>query len=80
MEFEKNKDYFSILREEKEGRWVCDNPLFRCGDKGLFPVYRANGRYGIMNKNYHELVLKDIKDPYWIKGKKKKEVNLDELL
>jgi hypothetical protein len=32
-----------------------------CGNKGLFPVYRANGRQGVLNKNYHELVLKDIK-------------------
>ena len=60
MVFEKNKDYFSLLREEKEGYWVCENPLFMCGNRGLFPVYRVNGRYGIMNKNYHELILKDI--------------------
>lgn len=60
MVFEKNKKYFSCLREEKEGHWVCDNPLFMCGNKGLYPVYRTNGRYGILNKNYHELILKDI--------------------
>ena len=62
MKFEKNKKYFSLLREEKEGRWVCDNPLFKCGNKGLFPVYKTSGRYGVMNKNYHELVLKDINE------------------
>jgi hypothetical protein len=60
MEFEKNKKYFSCLREEREGRWVCENPLFVCGDKGLYPIYRANGRYGILNKHYHELILKPI--------------------
>mgnify|MGYP001472279889 CR=1 FL=1 len=60
MEFKKNKKYFSSLRELKEGYWLCDNPLFVCGNKGLFPVYRANGRQGVLNKNYHELVLKDI--------------------
>ena len=60
MVFEKNKDYFSLLREEKEGYWVCENPLFMCGNRGLFPVYRVNGKYGIMNKNYKELILKDI--------------------
>ena len=60
MEFKKNKKYFSSLRELKEGYWLCDNPLFVCGNRGLFPVYRANGRQGVLNKNYHELVLKDI--------------------
>ena len=39
-----------------------DNPLFICGDKGLFPVYRTGGRQGVLNKNYHELILKDISD------------------
>jgi hypothetical protein len=60
MVFEKNKKYFSCLREEKEGHWVCENPLFICGDKGLYPIYRANGRYGVLNKHYHELTLRDI--------------------
>ena len=44
MEFKRNKKYFSLLVRESETRWVCENPLFLCGDKGLFPVYRANGR------------------------------------
>ena len=61
MEFKKNKKYFSVLRRVKEGYWLCDNPLFVCGNKGLFPVYRANGRQGVLNKNYHYLVLKNIK-------------------
>ena len=62
MEFKKNKKYFSVLRRVKEGYWLCDNPLFVCGNKGLFPVYKTSGRYGVMNKNYHELVLKDINE------------------
>lgn len=60
MLFKKNKKYFSSLTEVREDYWVCDNPLFMCGDKGLFPVYRADKRYGILNKNYHELIFKDI--------------------
>ena len=60
MEFRKNKKYFSSLKKESESRWICTNPLFLCGDKGLFPVYRVNGRYGVLNKNYHELILKTI--------------------
>ena len=48
------------MTEVREGYWVCNNPLFLCGDKGLFPVYRENGRYGILNKHYHELICKDI--------------------
>ena len=60
MEFKKNKKYFSVLRRVKEGYWLCDNPLFVCGNRGLFPVYRANGRQGVLNKNYHELILKNI--------------------
>ena len=60
MEFKRNKKYFSLLKREEELRWVCENPLFVCGDKGLFPVYRAGGRQGVLNKNYHELILKDI--------------------
>jgi hypothetical protein len=60
MDFKRNRKYFSSLRKEDEERWVCDNPLFISGNKGLFPVYRVNGRQGVLNKNYHELVLKDI--------------------
>lgn len=62
MEFKRNKNYYSCLRRESETRWVCDNPLFLCGEKGLFPVYRAGGRQGVLNKNYHELILKNLKE------------------
>ncbi len=60
MEFKKNKKYYSSLTEIEDCYWLCDNPLFLCGNKGLFPVYRAEKRYGVLNKNYHELVLKEI--------------------
>jgi hypothetical protein len=73
VKFEKNKKYFSSLTEEEEGHWVCDNPLFVSSSKGLYPVYRANGRYGILNKNYHELVMKDLPIDFYKKPKLKKE-------
>ena len=60
MEFKRNKKYVSLLTKAEENRWVCDNPLFISEDKGLFPVYRTNGKQGVLNKNYHELILKDI--------------------
>ena len=68
MEFKRNKRYYSTLRKEKaigdQFKFVDDNPLFICGDKGLFPVYRTGGRQGVLNKNYHELILKDISDEF----------------
>ena len=60
MEFKRNKKYFCLLTRINETRWECENPLFISRDKGLFPVYRSNGRHGVLNKNYHELILKDI--------------------
>ena len=60
MEFKRIKKYVSLLTKVSETRWVCDNPLFISEDKGLFPVYRTNGKQGVLNKNYHELILKDI--------------------
>ena len=60
MEFKRNKKYVSLLTKVSETRWVCDNPLFISKDKGLFPVYRTNGKQGVLNKNYHELIIKDI--------------------
>ena len=66
MEFKRNRKYFSCLRETEDigdqKKFVCDNPLFVNEDmnKGLFPVYRTGGRQGVLNKNYHELILKDI--------------------
>lgn len=60
MIFKRNKKYYSLLKKVNNYRWECTNPLFICGDKGLFPVYKASGKYGILNKNHHELILKDI--------------------
>ena len=64
MEFKKNKRYYSCLKKEgtigDQFKFVDTNPLFICGDKGLFPVYRTGGRQGVLNKNYHELILKNI--------------------
>ena len=62
MIFVKNKKYFSSLRNTEEGRWECDNPLWISKDKGLFPVYKTSGRQGVLNKNHHELILKDLKE------------------
>tara|TARA_R100000458_G_scaffold27547_1_gene25080 strand:- start:555 stop:824 length:270 start_codon:yes stop_codon:yes gene_type:complete len=68
MEFKRNKKYFSLLKEEgkigEQKKFVCENPLFINDDlsKGLFPVYRTGGRQGVLNKNYHELIYKDISD------------------
>jgi hypothetical protein len=44
----------------KKGYWVCDNPLFICGNKGLFPVFKTGGPTGTFPKNHQELILKDI--------------------
>ena len=71
VKFHRNKNYFSCLSEQEEGHWVCDNPLFVSDDQGLFPVYRTGGRQGVMNKNYHEFILKGLPTDF------KKEKNKD---
>tara|TARA_R100001082_G_scaffold61493_3_gene34310 strand:- start:324 stop:662 length:339 start_codon:yes stop_codon:yes gene_type:complete len=76
VKFYRNKKYFSCLREEKEGNydvWVCDNPLFVSDNKGLYPIYRTGGRHGVMNKNYHEFLLKDLPDDFNKEIKLKKQ-------
>lgn len=65
MVFNKNKKYYSSLKENEDGNWICSNPLFVGTDKGLYPIYRVNGRQGVMNKNYHELVLKDLPKDFY---------------
>tara|TARA_R110002012_G_scaffold12466_4_gene55549 strand:+ start:491 stop:760 length:270 start_codon:yes stop_codon:yes gene_type:complete len=60
MVFKRNKKYYCSLRENSEGHWADDNPLFISKSKGLFPIYRVNGRQGVMNKNYHEFELKNL--------------------
>ena len=81
MEFKRNKNYCCVLKEEGEikgqKRFVDMSPLFINKDlsKGLFPVYRTGGRQGVLNKNYHELIYKDISDDLKqvLKGKSKME-------
>tara|TARA_R100000781_G_scaffold114634_1_gene85965 strand:+ start:1006 stop:1221 length:216 start_codon:yes stop_codon:yes gene_type:complete len=58
--FKRNKKYCSVLTELKEGYWVDSCPLFVCGDKGLFPVFKTGGPTGRFPKNHQELILKNI--------------------
>tara|TARA_R100000458_G_scaffold885_1_gene766 strand:+ start:4877 stop:5101 length:225 start_codon:yes stop_codon:yes gene_type:complete len=58
--FKRNKKYYSLLRMEKPDYWVSETPLFTCGDKGLYPVFKVNGRFGRFPKNHQEFILKDI--------------------
>ena len=68
MEFKRNKKYCCTLKQEgtvkDQIKFVDMSPLFVNDDlsKGLFPVYRTGGRQGVLNKNYHELIYKDISD------------------
>tara|TARA_R110000824_G_scaffold32377_2_gene104569 strand:- start:1235 stop:1492 length:258 start_codon:yes stop_codon:yes gene_type:complete len=60
MVFRRNRKFYAELRMEEEGRWVCDNPLFTCGDKGLYPVFKTGGPTGRFPKNHQEFILKNI--------------------
>ena len=60
MVFKRNKKYFSELRMEREGRWVNEHPLFLCGNKGLYPVFKTGGPTGRFPKNHQEFILKEI--------------------
>ena len=68
MEFKRNKKYCCTLKQEgtvkDQIKFVDMSPLFVNDDlsKGLFPVYRTGGRQGVLNKNYHELIYRDISD------------------
>ena len=68
MNFVKNKKYCCILRQVKDD-WIDENPLFIClkTNKGLYPMYKTSGRYGVMNKNYHGFELRELTDE-WHKG------------
>lgn len=68
MSFVKNKKYCCILRQVGDD-WIDENPLFIClkTNKGLYPIYRTSGRYGVMNKNYHGFKLRDLSEE-WLKG------------
>ena len=60
MLFKRNKKYFSSLKEEREGYWVSEQPLFIGGNKGLFPVFKNGGPTGRFPKNHQEFILKDV--------------------
>tara|TARA_R100000008_G_C3439355_1_gene93592 strand:- start:10 stop:225 length:216 start_codon:yes stop_codon:yes gene_type:complete len=62
MVFKRNKKFFSELKEEKKGYWVSQHPLFLCGDKGLYPVFKTGGPQGRFPKNHQEFILKNIKE------------------
>ena len=59
--FKRERHYAGALKREGEtNRWISDKPLFRCGDKGLFPVFRTGGPTGNFPKNHQELILRNI--------------------
>lgn len=58
--FKRNKKYCAVLSEVREGYWVDSCPLFVCGNKGLFPVYKTGGPTGRFPVNHQELILKNI--------------------
>ena len=60
MVFKRNRKYFSSLKEEREDYWVSEQPLFLCGDKGLFPVFKNGGPTGRFPKNHQEFILKEV--------------------
>tara|TARA_Y100001963_G_scaffold48232_2_gene67822 strand:+ start:710 stop:928 length:219 start_codon:yes stop_codon:yes gene_type:complete len=64
MVFKRNRQFAScvILEEEAKGRWVSDKPLFTCGNKGLFPIFKTGGPTGAFPKNHQEFILRDIKE------------------
>ena len=64
MVFKRNRKFSScvVLGEESPGRWMADKPLFTCGNKGLFPVFKTGGPTGAFPKNHQEFTLRDIKE------------------
>jgi hypothetical protein len=61
MVFKRSKKFYAELEETQKGRWVSKHPLFTCGDKGLFPVFKTGGPIGIFPKNHQEYILKPLK-------------------
>jgi hypothetical protein len=59
--FKRNRNYTgAVLEEEKPGRWVSNKPLFLCGNKGLFPVFKTGGPTGRFPVNHQEFIVKRI--------------------
>ena len=76
MVFKRNKKYFSCLKEEKDGYWVSEQPLFIAGKQGLFPVFKTGGPTGRFPKNHQEYILKNIdKGQFDTWGKKPEPAN-----
>jgi len=65
LQFERNKNYFAELKEEKQHIWVAQHPLFISGNKGLFPYFDTDNRHGLFSKNHKGLILRDIKEDNW---------------
>lgn len=66
MQFERNKEYYAELKEESKDVWIAQKPLFISGNKGLFPYFSTNNRYGRFTTHHKGLILKDIKEePKW---------------
>ena len=65
MVFKRNKGYYSELKEESKNMWIAQHPLFISGNKGLFPYFDTNNKYGVFTKNHKGLILKDIKEVKW---------------
>jgi len=60
MVFKRSKKFYAELEETQKGRWVSKHPLFTCGDKGLYPVFKTGGPTGRFPKNHQEFILKNI--------------------
>jgi len=60
--FKRNRNYTgAVLSEEKPGRWVSNKPLFLCGNKGLFPVFKTGGPTGRFPTNHQEFELRNLR-------------------
>jgi hypothetical protein len=59
--FKRNKKFYGALMKQGEtDYWIANQPLFICGDKGLFPVFRTGGPTGVFPKNHQQLILKKL--------------------
>ena len=60
MVFKRNRKYYAELRMKREGYWVSEHPLFLCGNKGLYPVFKTGGPTGRFPVNHQEFILKEV--------------------
>ena len=68
MVFKRNKKYYCLLKEVKKNYWLYKETLIISGNKGLFPVFNVNAKYGRFPQNHQEFILKEIES----KSKSKK--------